>query len=57
MDLRVEHSHCFSTHGEGSHFHYDTTSEKVVYEGYFVMAGTMYRVNRPSDQVHFYCTF
>lgn len=33
LDLRVEHTHCFSIHGEGGHYHEDVTPETVVYSG------------------------
>lgn len=46
-DLRIEHTHCFSNHGEGGHYHYDTTPEVVEYEGYFVVAEQLLRVDRP----------
>jgi hypothetical protein len=29
LDLRMEHTHCFSDHGEGGHYHYDTTPDEV----------------------------
>lgn len=29
LDLRVEHTHCFSEHGQGGHYHYDTTPDDV----------------------------
>mmetsp|Transcript_51970 Transcript_51970/g.130497 ORF Transcript_51970/g.130497 Transcript_51970/m.130497 type:complete len:260 (-) Transcript_51970:46-825(-) len=44
LDLRVEHTHFYSDHGCGGHYHYDTTPETVVYEGYFVAAKTLHRV-------------
>ncbi|XP_078588340.1 ester hydrolase C11orf54 homolog [Branchiostoma floridae x Branchiostoma japonicum] len=47
LDLRVEHTHCFSHHGEGGHYHYDTTPEEVEYRGYFLPAEYIYRVDRP----------
>eukprot|EP00123_Amoebidium_parasiticum_P015482 comp22995_c0_seq1/m.36616 comp22995_c0_seq1/g.36616 ORF comp22995_c0_seq1/g.36616 comp22995_c0_seq1/m.36616 type:complete len:303 (-) comp22995_c0_seq1:664-1572(-) len=51
LDLRVEHTHFFSPleHGCGGHYHHDLDSskEKVVYEGYFVPAHTMHRVDQP----------
>jgi len=46
-DLRIEHTHCFSHHGEGGHYHYDTTPEEVEYEAYFVVAEQLLRVDRP----------
>ncbi|XP_025088860.1 ester hydrolase C11orf54 homolog [Pomacea canaliculata] len=47
LDLRVEHFHCFSEHGEGGHYHYDTTPEEVSYLAYFNIADSIYRVDQP----------
>ncbi|KAL5017672.1 hypothetical protein ScPMuIL_007261 [Solemya velum] len=47
LDFRMDHFHCFSSHGEGGHYHYDTTPEDVVYRGYFVLAEDVYRIDRP----------
>ncbi len=47
LDLRVEHTHCFSQHGEGGHYHYDTTPEDVQYEAYYSVAEEIYRIDRP----------
>jgi len=47
LDLRVEHSHCFSMHGEGGHYHEDVTPETVKYIGYFTPALKMHRIDRP----------
>eukprot|EP00794_Sanderia_malayensis_P003459 gene3459-3955_t len=47
LDLRVEHTHCFSEHGEGGHYHYDTTPDDVYYEGYYCLAEEIYRIDRP----------
>ncbi|KAF2633230.1 DUF1907-domain-containing protein [Macroventuria anomochaeta] len=47
LDLRIEHTHCFSDHGEGGHYHYDTTPEEVQYEGWFNVAEVLYRIDRP----------
>ncbi|XP_077597203.1 ester hydrolase C11orf54 homolog [Stigmatopora nigra] len=49
LDLRVEHTHCFSHHGEGGHYYIDTTPESVEYLGYFVPAEYIYRIDRPKD--------
>ncbi|CAB3252145.1 unnamed protein product [Arctia plantaginis] len=49
LDLRVQHFHGFSAHGDGGHYHYDTTPEEVEYEGYFVVAGSLVRVDQPQD--------
>ena len=48
MDLRIDHTHCFSHHGEGGHYHFDTTPDDVDYEGYFVVAEKVLRIDRPS---------
>eukprot|EP01137_Pigoraptor_chileana_P006107 Opistho-2@50065 len=48
LDLRVEHTHCFSEHGVGGHYHYDTTPNDVEYEAYFVPGESMYRIGRPA---------
>ena len=43
LDLRVEHTHCFSHHGEGGHYYIDTTPDTVEYLGYFMPAEFVYR--------------
>lgn len=47
LGLRIEHTHCFSSHGEGGHYHYDVTPDVVEYEGYFNVAEVLYRIDRP----------
>jgi hypothetical protein len=47
LDLRIEHTHCFSDHGEGGHYHYDITPEDVQYEAWFNVAEVLYRIDRP----------
>ena len=49
QDLRIEHTHCFSSHGDGGHYHYDTTPEDIEYEGYFNIAETIYRIDAPKE--------
>ncbi|XP_049599651.1 ester hydrolase C11orf54 homolog [Syngnathus scovelli] len=49
LDLRVEHTHCFSHHGEGGHYYIDTTPDSVEYLGYFVPAEFIYRIDRPKE--------
>jgi hypothetical protein len=46
LDLRMSHTHCFSQHGEGGHYHEDTTPEEVEYEAYFNVAKVIYRLVR-----------
>lgn len=29
LDLRLEHTHCFSEHNQGGHYHYDQTPDTV----------------------------
>ncbi|GMT09057.1 hypothetical protein PFISCL1PPCAC_354, partial [Pristionchus fissidentatus] len=43
--LRVEHTHCYSDHGDGGHYHYDTTPDEVEYEGWFAPASAVYRID------------
>uniref|UniRef100_A0A7N4V6G2 Chromosome 11 open reading frame 54 n=1 Tax=Sarcophilus harrisii TaxID=9305 RepID=A0A7N4V6G2_SARHA len=49
FDLRLEHTHCFSHHGEGGHYHYDTTPDTVEYLGYFLPAEVLYRIDKPKE--------
>ncbi|XP_045673985.1 ester hydrolase C11orf54 homolog isoform X2 [Phyllostomus hastatus] len=49
FDLRLEHTHFFSHHGEGGHYHYDTTPETVEYLGYFLPAEFLYRIDQPKE--------
>jgi hypothetical protein len=48
LDLRIEHTHCFTPDGrQGGHYHYDLTPEDVQYEAYFNVADVLYRIDRP----------
>lgn len=49
LDLRVEHTHGFSHHGEGGHYYTDTTPNTVEYLGYFLPAEFVYRIDRPME--------
>ncbi|KAK9497034.1 hypothetical protein O3M35_012824 [Rhynocoris fuscipes] len=53
LDLRIQHFHSFSNHGEGGHYHYDTTPEVVEYIGYFNVGQTLYRVDQPPNAQNF----
>ncbi|CAJ0568979.1 unnamed protein product, partial [Mesorhabditis spiculigera] len=44
--LRMEHTHCFSSHGDAGHYHYDTTPDEVEYEGWFAPAIKVYRIDK-----------
>lgn len=48
LDLRVQHFHSYSDHGEAGHYHYDTTPDTVEYLGYFTLAENIYRVDQPT---------
>lgn len=48
LSLRMEHFHCFSQHGDGGHFHYDTTPGEAEYVGYFNVAEYLSRIDRPA---------
>lgn len=47
LDLRLEHTHFFSRHGQGGHYHHDTTPDAVDYLGYLCPAERLFRVDRP----------
>ncbi|OWR52104.1 ester hydrolase C11orf54 homolog [Danaus plexippus] len=49
LDLRVQHFHGVSEHGQGGHYHYDTTPLAAHYEGYFTVAGSVIRVDAPEN--------
>ncbi|XP_041377004.1 ester hydrolase C11orf54 homolog [Gigantopelta aegis] len=53
LQLRMEHFHCFSQHGQGGHYHYDTTPNEVKYRGYFSLAETIYRIDEPKEGITF----
>lgn len=53
LDLRVQHFHSFSHHGEGGHYHIDTTPETIEYLGYFNLGTTLYRVDQPLSRLQF----
>ncbi len=56
MELRTEHTHGFSEHGDAGHYHYDVTPDDVEYVGYFNLAEGKYVVGNLSlDSQH--CTF
>ena len=48
LDLRVEHTHCFSDHGDGGHYHYDTTPSEVHYHAYYTVAEQLVRIDQPT---------
>lgn len=48
LDLRLEHTHCFSEHGDGGHYHYDTTPDTVEYEAYLNVAERLHRIDPPA---------
>lgn len=49
LDLRVQHFHSFSHHGEAGHYHIDVTPDTAEYLGYFSVGEEIYRVDRPVD--------
>ncbi|XP_078034350.1 ester hydrolase C11orf54 homolog [Augochlora pura] len=53
VDLRVQHFHSFSHHGEGGHYHIDTTPETIEYLGYFNLGTVLYRVDQPTTALMF----
>ncbi|KZC06360.1 PREDICTED: ester hydrolase C11orf54 homolog [Dufourea novaeangliae] len=53
VDLRVQHFHSFSHHGEGGHYHIDTTPETIEYLGYFNLGSVLYRIDQPTSKLQF----
>lgn len=53
LNLRLEHTHCFSVDGgnRGGHYHndLDETMEEVEYEGWFNTAEMLYRIDQPGQ--------
>ncbi|KAL3267923.1 hypothetical protein HHI36_007061 [Cryptolaemus montrouzieri] len=49
LDLRVQHFHSFSHHGEAGHYHIDVTPETVEYLGYFNVGEEIYRIDAPKE--------
>lgn len=52
LDLRLQHFHSFSKHGQGGHYHYDTTPDTVEYEGYFNIGTRIVRIDKPVVSEH-----
>ena len=52
FDIRTEHTHSFSYHGDGGHYHGDSNDidpENVEYEGYFSVCDFVYRIDQPEE--------
>ncbi|XP_045446029.1 ester hydrolase C11orf54 homolog [Melitaea cinxia] len=52
LDLRVQHFHGFSAHGDGGHYHGDTAPAAAHYEAYFALAAAVVRVDAPAHTHH-----
>ncbi|XP_027194170.2 ester hydrolase C11orf54 homolog [Dermatophagoides pteronyssinus] len=50
LDLRMEHTHCFSDHNQGGHYHYDTTPDIIRMTAYLNVAEAIYRIDRPTKK-------
>ena len=48
--MRMDHFHCFSDHGDGGRYHFDTTPEEVSYLAYFNVPDCVYRVDQPTEK-------
>ena len=46
LNLRIEHSHGWSDHGQGGHYHYDVTPQEIAYRGYFNVAEKLFRIDQ-----------
>jgi len=53
LDLRLQHFHLFSNHGEGGHYHYDTEPTTVKYTAYLNVAKKLIRVDQPETALLF----
>ncbi|KAH7639544.1 hypothetical protein DERF_005400 [Dermatophagoides farinae] len=49
LNLRMEHTHCFSDHNQGGHYHYDTTPDIIRITAYLNVAEAIYRIDRPTE--------
>lgn len=49
LHLHPQHTHCFSEHDEGGHYHHDTTPAEAEYEAYFNTAKAIYRIDGPDN--------
>ncbi|OXA62799.1 ester hydrolase C11orf54 [Folsomia candida] len=52
LDLRVEHSHGWTTHSgpaQAGHYHYDTAPQDVQYHGIYAVASKIVRIDRPKE--------
>ncbi|XP_005102350.1 ester hydrolase C11orf54 homolog [Aplysia californica] len=54
LHLRCEHFHCFSHHGQGGHYHYDTTPNSASYLGYLNLAEAVYRIDIPQEKKYLF---
>ena len=52
LDLRLQHFHSFSKHGEAGHYHYDVTPDIAEYEGYFNVGARIVRIDRPDVSIN-----
>ncbi|CAD5223783.1 unnamed protein product [Bursaphelenchus okinawaensis] len=46
IDLRLEHTHCYSDHGDVGHYYIDLDPETAEFEGYFSPAKVLYRIDQ-----------
>lgn len=53
LDLRLQHFHSFSNHGEAGHYHYDTTPDTVEYLAYLNLGDYIIRIDRPKETHQF----
>lgn len=46
FDFRMEHTHCFSKHGQGGHYHFDVTPDEVTYIAYLNVAQNIFLIDK-----------
>lgn len=53
LDLRPQHFHLFSEHGQGGHYHYDTEPDTIKYTAYLSVAKNLIRIDQPDKVLSF----
>jgi len=54
LGVRMEHTHFVSKHGDGGHYHYDTSPDEVEYHGYYILCEKFYRVEQPVKRAAYF---
>lgn len=49
LAINTQHFHSFSLHNEGGHYVQDVTPDSMEYLGYFNVAESIYRIDKPVE--------